>query len=890
MCENCKHNLEGKYEPKSFEKEIYDNWEKNGYFKPSMDKTKESYCIMMPPPNVTGKLHMGHALDGTLQDILIRYKRMQGFNTLWLPGTDHAAISTEVKIIEKLKEEGINKTDLGREKFLERAWQWTEEYGGTIVNQQKKLGCSADWSRSRFTMDEGLSKAVLAVFKKLYDKGLIYKGKRMINWCPCCNTSISDAEVEYEEEPTHLWHIKYKVVGEDRYLTVATTRPETMLGDTAVAVHPDDERYKDLIGKKCILPIMNKEIPIIADEFVEMEFGTGCVKITPAHDPNDYQAGLSHNLEIIEVFDEDFKMNDLVPEYKGLDMYEAREKIVDKLKELGNLVKIEDYTHNVGKHDRCKSTIEPKISDQWFVAMKELAKPAIEAVKKGDTKFVPQKFEKTYFNWLENIQDWCISRQIWWGHQIPAYYCGECTHINVDIEKPKKCEKCGSTNLIQDSDTLDTWFSSALWPFSTLGWPDDTEDFKTFYPTNTLVTGYDIIFFWVVRMMFSALEQTGEVPFKDVFIHGIVRDSQGRKMSKSLGNGIDPLEIIDKYSADALRFSLISGTSAGNDMRFMPEKLEAASNFANKVWNAAKFVLMNLENTNEDILKSNIQSLTSNFQIEDKWILSKLNTLVSEIKVNMDNYDLGVAIDKIYGFIWNEFCDWYIEIVKPRLYNKEDKTRKTAQYVLNKVLSDSLKLLHPFMPFVTEKIYKELYNNDESIMISKYPEYDKKLEFKDEEEEVEELKEIITGIRNVRATMNVHPSKKSKLIFVTKEFDEVIKDSEEFLKKLGFSDEIKVQETKENIPQNAINVVAKGLEVFMPFEDLVDIREEIERLEREKSKVLVEKEKTDKMLSNPGFIAKAPANKVEEEKEKQAKFNEIIASIDERINGLKGDK
>ncbi len=883
MCENCKHNLEGKYEPKSFEEEIYEAWEKNGYFKPSMDKTKESYCIMMPPPNVTGKLHMGHALDGTLQDILIRYKRMQGFNTLWLPGTDHAAISTEVKIVDKLKEEGITKWDLGREKFLERAWEWTKEYGGTIVKQQKRLGCSADWTRSRFTMDEGLSKAVLTVFKKLYDKGLIYKGKRMINWCPCCNTSISDAEVEYEEEPTHLWHIKYKVVGEDRYLTVATTRPETMLGDTAVAVHPDDERYKDLVGKKCILPIMNKEIPIIADEFVEMEFGTGCVKITPAHDPNDYQAGLSHNLEIIEVFDEDFKMNDLVPEYKGLDMYTAREKIVDKLKELGNLVKIEDYTHNVGKHDRCKSTIEPKISDQWFVAMKELAKPAIEAVKKGDTRFVPQKFEKTYFNWLENIQDWCISRQIWWGHQIPAYYCDECGHINVDTEKPEKCEKCGGINLTQDPDTLDTWFSSALWPFSTLGWPDDTKDFKTFYPTNTLVTGYDIIFFWVVRMMFSALEQTGEVPFKDVFIHGIVRDSQGRKMSKSLGNGIDPLEIIEKYSSDALRFSLISGTSSGNDMRFMPEKLEAASNFANKVWNAAKFVLMNLEDYNND--SSNI-----NFMVEDKWILSKLNTLIAEIKVNMDNYDLGVALDKIYGFIWNEFCDWYIEIVKPRLYNKESKTRKTAQYVLNRVLSDSLKLLHPFMPFVTEKIYKELYNNDESIMISKYPEYDKKLEFKDEEEKVEVLKEIITGIRNVRATMNVHPSKKSKLIFVTKEFEKVIKESEEFLKKLGFSDEIKVQETKENIPQNAINVVAKGLEVFMPFEDLVDIKEEIERLEKEKAKVLIEKEKTDKMLSNPGFIAKAPASKVEEEKAKQVKFNEIIASIDERINGLKGDK
>ncbi len=879
MCEKCNHTLEGKYEPKGFEEEIYKNWEEKGYFKPSMDKTKESYCIMMPPPNVTGKLHMGHALDGTLQDILIRYKRMQGYNTLWVPGTDHSAISTEVKIVDKLKEEGINKWDLGREKFLDRAWEWTKEYGGTIVKQQKRLGCSADWTRSRFTMDEGLSKAVLTVFKKLYDKGLIYKGKRMINWCPCCNTSISDAEVEYEEEPTHLWHIKYKVVGEDRYLTVATTRPETMLGDTAVAVHPDDERYKDLIGKKCILPIMNKEIPIIADEFVEMEFGTGCVKITPAHDPNDYQAGLTHNLEIIEVFDKDFKMNDLVPEYKGLDMYTAREKIVDKLKELGNLVKIEDYTHNVGKHDRCKSTIEPKISDQWFVAMKELAKPAIEAVKKGDTRFVPQKFEKTYFNWLDNIQDWCISRQIWWGHQIPAYYCDKCGAINVDIEKPEKCEKCGSTNLTQDPDTLDTWFSSALWPFSTLGWPEETEDLKTFYPTNTLVTGYDIIFFWVVRMMFSALEQTGEVPFKDVFIHGIIRDSQGRKMSKSLGNGIDPLEIIDEYSADALRFSLISGTSSGNDMRFMPEKLEAASNFANKVWNAAKFVLMNLEDYDDD-------NNDINLMVEDKWILSKLNTLIAEIKVNMDNYDLGVALDKIYGFIWNEFCDWYIEIVKPRLYNKESKTRKTAQYVLNKVLSDSLKLLHPFMPFVTEKIYKELYNNDESIMIAKYPEYNKGLEFKDEEAKLEGLKEIITGIRNVRATMNVHPSKKSKLIFVTKDYEKVIKESEEFLKKLGFSNEIIIQETKQNIPQNAINVVAKGLEVFMPFEDLVDIKEEIERLEKEKAKVLIEKEKTDKMLSNPGFIAKAPASKVEEEKEKQAKFNEIIASIDERIKGL----
>lgn len=880
MCEKCNHNLEGKYEPHEFEDEIYKNWEENGYFKPSGDKTKESYCIMMPPPNVTGKLHMGHALDGTLQDILIRYKRMQGFNTLWLPGTDHSAISTEVKLVEKLKEEGINKHDLGREKFLERAWQWTEEYGGTIVKQQKKLGCSADWSRARFTMDEGLSKAVLVVFKKLYDKGYIYKGKRMINWCPCCNTSISDAEVDYEEEPTHLWHIKYKVVGEDKYLTVATTRPETMLGDTAVAVHPDDDRYKDLVGKKCILPIMNKEIPIIADEFVEMDFGTGCVKITPAHDPNDYQAALSHNLEIIQVFDENFKMGDLCEEYKGMDLLEAREAIVNKLKELGNLVKIEDYVHNVGKHDRCKSTIEPKISDQWFVSMKEMAKPAIEAVKNGDTRFIPQKFEKTYFNWLNNIQDWCISRQIWWGHQIPAYYCDECGHINVDITKPEKCEKCGSTKLTQDPDTLDTWFSSALWPFSTLGWPEETEDFKTFFPTNTLVTGYDIIFFWVVRMMFSSLEQTGKVPFKDVLMHGIVRDSQGRKMSKSLGNGIDPLEIIDKYSADALRFSLISGTTAGNDMRFMPEKLEAASNFANKVWNAAKFVLMNLEdydNNNEKI----------ELCIEDKWILSKLNTLIAEVKVNMDNYDLGVALDKIYTFIWNEFCDWYIEIAKTRLYNKENATRKTAQYVLNKVLGDSLKLLHPFMPFVTEKIYKELYNNDESIMISTYPEYSKDLEFKDEEQAVEELKEVITGIRNARAKMNVHPSKKSKLIFVTKKYADIIKESEEFLKKLGFGEEIEIRENKENIPQNAVSIVSSNLELFIPFEDLVDIKEEIERLEKEKAKVLVEKEKTDKMLSNPGFVAKAPAAKVEEEKEKQAKFNEMIKTIEERIQGLK---
>ena len=882
----CHHKLEGKYEPNEFEKDIYENWEKHDYFKPSGDKTKQSYCIMMPPPNVTGKLHMGHALDGTLQDILIRYKRMQGYNTLWVPGTDHAAISTEVKIVEKLKKEGIDKHDIGREKFLEEAWKWTEEYGGTIVRQQKRLGCSADWSRSRFTMDEGLSKAVLTVFKKLYDKGLIYKGKRMINWCPCCHTSISDAEVVYEEAPTHLWHIRYKVVGEDRFLTVATTRPETMLGDTAVAVHPEDERYKDLVGKKCILPIMNKEIPIIADEFVEKEFGTGCVKITPAHDPNDYQAGLSHNLEIIEVFDDNLKMNNLVPEYEGMNAYEARDLIVEKLKELGALVKIEDYTHNVAKHDRCNSIVEPKVSDQWFVAMKDLAKPAIEAVKSGETRFVPKKFEKTYFNWLENIQDWCISRQLWWGHQIPAYYCQDCGEINVEITKPEKCSKCGGHNLVQDQDTLDTWFSSALWPFSTLGWPEETEDLKTFFPTNTLVTGYDIIFFWVVRMMFSSLEQMGEVPFKDVFIHGIVRDSQGRKMSKSLGNGIDPLDIIEKYGTDSLRYSLISGTTAGNDMRFMPEKLEAAGNFGNKIWNAAKFVLMNLEDANEDFLKDDISNIK--LEIEDKWIISKLNTLTKEVAVNIDNYDLGVALDKIYTFLWNEFCDWYIEIVKTRLYDKENETRKSAQYVLNKVLGDTLKLLHPFMPFVTEKIYMELYNNDESIMIAKYPEYNEKLDFKVEEEQIEQIKEIITGIRNIRTKMNVHPSKKSKLIFIVKPEDiEFIQKSEGFIKKLGFSEEIEIKTEKQDIPQNAVNVVTPRIEVFIPFEDLVNIEEEKQRLDKEKSKILIEKEKTDKMLGNPGFLAKAPEAKVQEEKAKLEKFNEMIANIESRIKNLK---
>jgi len=881
MCENCNHKLNDKYNPKDFEEKNYGNWEKKGYFKPSEDKTKTPYSIVMPPPNVTGKLHMGHALDDTLQDVLIRFKRMQGFNTLWLPGTDHAAIATEVKIVESLKEQGIQKHDLGREGFLKKAWEWTELYGGTIVKQQKKLGCSADWTRSRFTMDEGLSNAVLEVFKSLYDKGLIYKGKRMINWCPGCNSSISDAEVEYEEEPTHLWHIRYKVTGtEDRYIIVATTRPETMLGDTAVAVHPSDERYADLVGKTCILPIMNKEIPIIADRFVEKEFGTGCVKITPAHDPNDYQAGLTHGLEIIEVFDENFKMNNLVPEYEGMDMLEAREKIVEKLKELGSLVKIEDYMHNVGKCYRCHSTIEPKISDQWFVKMKELAQPAIEAVKTGKIKFVPERYDKTYFHWMENIQDWCISRQIWWGHQIPAYYCEKCGEITVDTKMPEKCCKCGHDKLVQDEDTLDTWFSSALWPFSTLGWPENTEDLKYFYPTNTLVTGYDIITFWVSRMIFSSLEQMGEIPFDTVFIHGLVRDSLGRKMSKSLGNGVDPIEIIDKYGTDALRFSLILGISPGNDIRYMPEKLEAASNFANKLWNASKFVLMNLEDYN----KENVN--LDNLCYEDKWILSKLNRLSKEVTNNMENYEIGVATQKIYDFIWNEFCDWYIEIVKTRLYDKEDKTRSEAQYTLNKVLKEALKLLHPIMPFVTEEIYLKLYDINESIMISEWPKYSEDLNFETQEKQIEKLKEIIVGIRNLRTKLNVHPSKKSKLIFVTTEYKDIIEKSEEFMKKLGFGNEIIIQNTKENIDKNAMSVLSDGIEVYMPFNELVDIEAEKARLETEKEKVKAEIERAEKMLSNQGFISKAPQDKIEAEKEKLEKYKKMLETLNERIAEL----
>ena len=878
------HELEGKFEPQTFEEEIYKNWNEKGYFKPSDDKTKKPYTIVIPPPNITGKLHMGHALDETLQDILIRYKRMQGFNTLWVPGTDHASIATEAKIVEKLKAEGITKEDLGRDGFLKRAWEWKEEYGGTILNQLKKLGCSCDWSRERFTMDEGLSNAVTEVFIDLYNKGLIYKGKRMINWCPYCNTSISDAEVEYEEEPTHLWHVKYPVKGEEgKFVIVATTRPETMLGDTGIAVHPDDERYKDLVGKTVILPIMNKEIPIIADEFVEKEFGTGAVKLTPAHDPNDYQAALKHNLEIIPVFDEEFKMNNLVPEYKGMDMYEAREKIVERLQKEGYLVKIEDYNHNVGKCYRCHHTIEPHISEQWFVKMEPLAKPAIEAVRTGKVEFVPERFDKIYYNWMENIQDWCISRQLWWGHRIPAYYCQECGEVIVSKEEPHKCTKCGSTNLKQDEDTLDTWFSSALWPFSTLGWPEQTEDYKYFYPTSTLVTGYDIIFFWVARMIFSALEHTGQVPFNKVFIHGIVRDSLGRKMSKSLGNGIDPLEIIEKYGTDALRFSLVLGISPGNDIRYMPEKLESASNFANKLWNASKFVLSNMP---EDGSKLAEDKLPENLCYEDKWILSKLNKLVKEVTNNLENFELGIATQKIYDFIWNEFCDWYIEMVKSRLYDENCTTKFAAQYTLNKVLRDSLKLLHPVMPFVTEKIYMQLYHNDESIMISKWPEYTESLSFEKEEEQIEKLKTIIVGIRNLRTNLNVHPSKKSKLIFVTKTANDMLKESSAMIQKLGFANEIDIQENKENIPQNAMSVLADGIEVYIPFEELVDLEAEKQRLQGEREKLLSEVARGEKMLSNPGFVNKAPEAKINEEKAKLAKYKEMLEKVEERIKSI----
>ena len=890
--------LKEKYNPKDFEDELYQRWEEKGYFKPSMDKTKENYCIMMPPPNVTGKLHMGHALDGTIQDILIRFKRMQGYNTLWLPGSDHASISTEMKVVQKLKEEGKTKQDLGREKFLEEAWDWTKLYGGTIQEQQRKLGCSCDWERRRFTLDEGMSDAVLEEFINLYKQGYIYKGTRMVNWCPNCHTAISDAEVEYKEEASHLWHLRYKIKGENRYVEVATTRPETMLGDTAVAVNPEDKRYTDIVGKTCIVPIVNREIPIIADEFVETEFGTGCVKITPAHDPNDYQAGLKHKLEFIEVFDDKTIMGDLMPEVKGMKAIEARKIIVKKLEELGALVSIEDYTHNVGKCERCKTTIEPRISEQWFVKMKELAKPAIEAVKKDDVKFVPKRYKKTYFNWMENIQDWCISRQLWWGHQIPAYYCEECGHINVAKSAPNKCEKCGSDKLHQDPDTLDTWFSSALWPFSTLGWPNkESEDLKTFYPTNVLVTGYDIIFFWVARMIFSGLYAMGEKPFSDVLIHGIVRDSQGRKMSKTLGNGVDPIEVINQYGADSLRFSVLSGTTMGNDIRYMPEKLEQASNFANKIWNAAKFIIMNRP-SEEEILKFKKENYDKerhiykegSLKLSDEWILNKLNKLILEITNNIENYDLGVALDKIYNFMWNEFCDWYIEMAKVRLYGEDEKEKVQVSYVLNEVFTNCLKLLHPFMPFITSEIYDNLVSyEDKELMVSSWPTIDlseDNLSFKydKQEETIEKIKEIIVEIRNIRNTKNIHPTKKSELILVTEKYEKELKEAEGVLLKLGFANKAKIQKDKTGIPEDAIKILTDGIELYMPLEGLVNLEEERKRLEVEKLRLEGEVARCEKMLSNPGFVNKAPEAKVKEEKEKLEKYKKMLEKVMESLN------
>ena len=890
--------LKEKYNPKDFEEELYQRWEEKGYFKPSMDKTKENYCIMMPPPNVTGKLHMGHALDDTIQDILIRFKRMQGYNTLWLPGSDHSSISTEMKVVQKLKEEGKTKQDLGREKFLEEAWEWTKLYGGTIQEQQRKLGCSCDWERRRFTLDEGMSDAVLEEFINLYKQGYIYKGTRMVNWCPKCHTAISDVEVEYKEEISHLWHLRYKIKGEDRYVEVATTRPETMLGDTAVAVNPEDKRYTDIVGKTCIVPIVNREIPIIADEFVETEFGTGCVKITPAHDPNDYQAGLKHKLEFIEVFDDKTIMGDLMQEVKGMKAIEARKIIVKKLEELGALVSIEDYTHNVGKCERCKTTIEPRISEQWFVKMKELAKPAIEAVKKDDVKFVPKRYEKTYFNWMENIQDWCISRQLWWGHQIPAYYCEECGHINVAKSAPNKCEKCGSDKLHQDPDTLDTWFSSALWPFSTLGWPNkESEDLKTFYPTNVLVTGYDIIFFWVARMIFSGLYAMGEKPFSDVLIHGIVRDSQGRKMSKTLGNGVDPIEVINQYGADSLRFSVLSGTTMGNDIRYMPEKLEQASNFANKIWNAAKFIIMNRP-SEEEILKFKKENYDKerhiykegSLKLSDEWILNKLNKLILEITNNIENYDLGVALDKIYNFMWNEFCDWYIEMAKVRLYGEDEKEKVQVSYVLNEVFTNCLKLLHPFMPFITSEIYDNLVSyEDKELMVSSWPTIDlseDNLSFKydKQEETTEKIKEIIVEIRNIRNTKNIHPTKKSELILVTEKYEKELKEAEGVLLKLGFANKAKIQKDKTGIPEDAIKILTDGIELYMPLEGLVNLEEERKRLEVEKLRLEGEVARCEKMLSNPGFVNKAPEAKVKEEKEKLEKYKKMLEKVMESLN------
>ena len=873
--------LEKNYNP-SIEERIYKNWLEKKYFHAKVDKNKTPYTIVIPPPNITGHLHMGHALDNTLQDILIRWKRMQGYSALWLPGTDHASISTEVKIIDKLAEEGITKEDLGREEFLKRAWKWKEQYGNTIVNQLKKLGNSCDWDRERFTMDEGLSKAVTEVFVRLYEKGYIYKGEKLINWCPNCQTTISDAEVDHEDKNGFFWHIKYPIKDTDKFLQFATTRPETMLGDTAIAVNPNDERYKDFIGKTCIVPFVNREIPIIADDYVDMEFGTGVVKITPAHDPNDFEVGQRHNLAKINILNDDGTINENGGKFNGLYRYDARKEIIKELDKLGLFVKEEAINHAVGTHERCSHVIEPLIKSQWFVKMEELAKPALQAYYENELRFIPDRFGKIYTHWLENIKDWCISRQLWWGHRIPAYYCEKCGHIEVAREMPNSCSKCNHTVLIQDEDTLDTWFSSALWPFSTLGWPDKTEDLEYFYPTNVLVTGYDIIFFWVVRMVFSGLEQMNQLPFKDVLIHGLVRDSEGRKMSKSLGNGIDPLEVIEKYGADALRLMLTSGNSAGNDLRFYWEKIEANRNFLNKIWNATRFILMNIED--ENLSNISLDSLTDT----DKWILSKCNTLAKEVTQNLESYDLGVALSKIYDFIWDEYCDWYIEMVKPRLYNKEDETRKSALYTLKTVLINSLKLLHPFAPFVTEEIFTSIQDKEETIMLSKWPEFKEELNFIKEEEKIELIKTAIKGIRNIRSEMNVPNSKKAQIIISSNNdlVNDTFKTSEVFFKPLAFASDIIIEEHK-NAPEGAVSVVIPNGVLYMPFDELVDIEKELDRLNKEKEKLIKEVERVEKKLSNEGFVSKAPERVILEEKEKMNKYKDMLEKVKEQIKSLK---
>ena len=875
------------YDPHGLEDRIYQNWLDKKYFHAEVDRSKKPFTIVIPPPNITGQLHMGHALDNTMQDILIRFKRMQGYNALWQPGTDHASIATEVKIIEKLKEEGIDKHDLGREKFLERAWQWKEEYGGRIISQLKKLGSSCDWDRERFTMDEGCNKAVTEVFCKMHEKGYIYKGSRMINWCPVCNTSISDAEVEYQDQAGHFWHIQYPILNDDgtdsgEFLTFATTRPETMLGDTAVAIHPDDERYAHLKGKKVRLPIMNREIPIVEDTYVDMEFGNGVVKITPAHDPNDFEVGKRHNLPLINIMNDDATINENGGKYEGMDRYAARAAIVKELDEQGLLVKIEDHSHNVGTHDRCKTTIEPLVKQQWFVKMDELIKPAVEAVKNGDIQLIPERMDKTYYNWTDNIKDWCISRQLWWGHRIPAYYCDDCGEIVVAKAMPEVCPKCGKTHFTQDPDTLDTWFSSALWPFSTLGWPDKTEDLDYFYPTDVLVTGYDIIFFWVIRMIFSGYEQMKEKPFKTVLFHGLVRDSQGRKMSKSLGNGIDPLEIIDQYGADALRLTLITGNAPGNDMRFYYERVEANRNFANKIWNASRFIMMNMEG-------KDVTDASASLEPVDRWIISKLNTLVKDVTENMEKFDLGIAVQKIYDFIWDEFCDWYIEMVKPRLYNSDNAaSQNAALWTLKTVLIDALKLLHPYMPFITEEIFCTLQSEEESIMISNWPVYTEARNFAKDEKDIETIKEAVRGIRNVRTEMNVAPSKKAHVYVVSTNQDicNTFEEGKLFFASLAYASDVTIQADKTGIADDAVSVVIANANVYIPFAELVDIKQEIERLQKEEKRLESELNRVNGMLNNEKFMSKAPESKIAEEKEKLAKYTQMKQQIVERLAQL----